>query len=218
MSLDEKLSALQRRDMVRLVRSGASARSVARRFGVSLSHLQHWQQRAHGLRLDRVDWSDQTPGPRKPSNRTGMLIEESILKARKELLGSDLGEWGAQAIHTHLCAQGARAPGPMPSARPIGRVLQRRGMLDSRRRTRRPPPPRGWYLPLLASGEAELDSFDIVEGLVIAGGTQVEVLNAMSLHGRLPGSWPQGAFTSPDVVACLLAHVAPPRPASLRAV
>ena len=192
--------------MIKLVRGGASARSVAREFGVSLSHLQHWQQRAHGLRLDRVDWDDQPACAPKAANRTSSLMEESILKARKELLGSDLGEWGAQAIHAHLRAGGMSAPGALPSVRTIGRVLQRRGMLDSRRRTRRPPPPRGWYLPLLASGKAELDSFDIVEGLVIAGGTQVEVLNAMSLHGRLPGSWPQGAFTSPDVVACLLAH------------
>lgn len=206
MSLHEKLSALQRRDMIRQVRGGASARSVARQFDVSLSHLQHWLQRAHGLRLDRVDWNDQTPGPATPSNRTSALMEVAILTARKGLLASDLGEWGAQAIHARLSAAAASSTSGVPSVRTIGRVLQRRGILDSKQRTRRPPPPRGWYLPLLASGEAELDSFDIVEGLALAGGTQVEVLNAMSLHGRLPGSWPQGVFTSLDVMACLLAH------------
>jgi hypothetical protein len=58
----------------------------------------------------------------------------------------------------------------------------------------------------LAAGQVELDSFDIVEGLFIAGGHEVEVLNAMSLHGRLCGSWPQGRFTAPDVMACLTQH------------
>lgn len=192
--------------MIKLVRTGVSARSVARQFGVSLSHLQHWQQRAHGLRLDRVDWNDQPTRPLKVPNRTGSKTEELILRTRKALLESDLGECGARAIHAHLCSHGASVPGTVPSVRTIGRVLQRRGMLDSRQRTRRAPPPRGWYLPPLVAGTAELDSFDIVEGLVIQGGTEVEVLNAMSLHGRLPGSWPQGRFTSQDVCACLLEH------------
>jgi hypothetical protein len=30
-------------------------------------------------------------------------------------------------------------------------------------RQRRPAPPQGWYLPDLADGKAELDSFDFVE-------------------------------------------------------
>lgn len=30
-------------------------------------------------------------------------------------------------------------------------------------RQRRPAPPKGWYLPDLADGQAELDSFDFVE-------------------------------------------------------
>jgi transposase len=36
------------------VYGGALARSVAQRFGVSLSHLQHWIRRAGFLRLDWV--------------------------------------------------------------------------------------------------------------------------------------------------------------------
>jgi hypothetical protein len=35
-----------------------------------------------------------------------------------------------------------------------------------------------------------LDSFDIVEGLVLKDGPQVEVLNGVSLHGGLVVSWP----------------------------
>jgi hypothetical protein len=74
--------------------------------------------------------------------------------------------------------------------RTINRILGRRGALDGRKRVRRPPPPTGWYLPDVAAAKAELDSIDIVEGLVIKGGPQVEVLNAVSLHGGLVASWP----------------------------
>ena len=200
----EKLSASQRRQMVKLVRGGSSIRGVARQFGVTLSHVQYWVARALGRRLDRVDWSDRSPGPRPSANRTATPLEDAILKARKTLCESALGEWGAQAIHAHLTA------GPMdlavPSVRTIGRVLRRRGLLDVKVRSRRPPPPRGWYLPPLALCQAELDSFDIVEGLFIAGGIEVEVFNAMSLHGSLPNSWPQGRLTTDAVLACLINH------------
>ncbi len=53
----------------------------------------------------------------------------------------------------------------------------RRGALDGRRRTRRTPPPKAWHLAEVRELRAELDSFDLVEGLVIKGGTHVEVLN-----------------------------------------
>jgi transposase-like protein len=197
---------VQRRQFVKEVRAGASARSVARRLGVTLSHVQHWLNRAGSLRLHRVDWTDRAPGPQVAANRTPPPIEQAILRARQSLDASDLGECGARAIHAHLLAQEASRPTAIPCVRTIGRVLQRAGMLDAKIRTRRPPPARGWYLPRLARREAELDSFDAVEGLVIAGGTEVEVLNAMSLHGSLPGSWPGGILHTEEVLACLLAH------------
>jgi hypothetical protein len=53
---------------------------------------------------------------------------------------------------------------PIPSRRTIGRIVDRRGVLDARRRIRRPI---GWYLPEVASGGSELDSFDTIEGLVL---------------------------------------------------
>ena len=192
--------------MVKLVRDGSSARSVAHQFGVSLSHVQYWIHRALGVRLDRVDWNDQPSGPKRAANRLSHAQEEAILRTRKTLCASALGEWGALAIHTQLTASHNGVDLPVPSLRTIGRVLARRGLLDGRKRTRRAPPPRGWYLPSLAVSEAELDSFDIVEGLVIEGSIEVEVLNAMSLHGRLTGSWPQGRFTSLHVMSCLLEH------------
>jgi hypothetical protein len=127
------------------------------------------------------------------------------LRIRRELQKtSDLGAFGAQAIYRALQEQGQT---DLPSVRTIHRILQRRGALDGRKRVRRPPPPRGWYLPALATAAAELDSFDIVEGLVIKDGPQVEVFNGVSLHGGLPASWPVLApVTAKFVVQALLGH------------
>ena len=76
---------------------------------------------------------------------------------------------------------------------------------------RRPPPPPGWHLPDVAAGGAELDGFDIVEGLVIRGGKArrpvgVEVLNGVSLHGGLVCSWPRGTVTAKSTIDSLLEH------------
>jgi len=131
-------------------------------------------------------------------------MEDRILAVRKELREfSVLGEYGAQAIHYELGHRGVEG---VPSIRTIGRILHRRGALDRSRRIRRPPPPKGWYLPAVARCEAELDSFDVVQGLVIQGGADVEVLNGISLHGRLVASWPLSAITAKVTVEKLTAH------------
>ncbi len=49
--------------------------------------------------------------------------------------------------------------------------------------------PKGWYLPDLARGQAELDSFDFIEDLKIARGPLLSVLTGTSLHGALPDAW-----------------------------
>jgi len=116
---------------------------------------------------------------------------------------STLGEYGAQAIRGELAASGVTA---LPALRTIGRILERRGALDGRRRRRHPPPPTGWYLPEVADRRSELDSFDVVEGLVIEGGTGVEVLNAVSMHGGLIASWPDHTIFAHTVVQALIEH------------
>lgn len=96
----------------------------------------------------------------------------------------------------------ARTARPRPRRRAVGRILARRGALDGRRRTRRPAPPPGWHLPGGADGE--IDSFDIVEGLRIKDGPQVEVLTAVSLHGGLADAWPVGGVVTTDLVLELI--------------
>src|SRR4051794_36295500 len=166
--------------MVAAARKGIALREVARRFGVALATVRLWVARAEGSRLDRVDFAAKPPGRPRPVNRSSQELEDLVLTLRAELKDhSDLGEFGARAIRNAL---GARGISPPPSVRTVDQTLERRGALDGRKRTRRPAPPAGWYLPDLAARRAELDSSDIGEGLVIRGGTHAEVLNATSLH------------------------------------
>src|SRR4051812_3935457 len=166
--------------------------------------VHHWVQHAQGQRLDRVDWHDRSHAPGAP-HRTEAVIEDLILSVRAELGRlSDLGFHGAEAIHEALKG---RQTAPLPSVRTISRILERRGVLDGQKRTRRPAPPPGWHLPEVASKRRELDSFDVVEGLVIKEGPQVEVLNGISLHGGLAASWPvEASVTAKLVVESLAEH------------
>ena len=170
---------------------------------MTLDTGQRWVARTAGQRLDRVDWNDRPPIART-IQRTDRETEDLILTLRRELKEqSDLGEFGPQAIHRALVAR----PHPVvPTVRTIARVLERRGTLDARRRVRRPPPPRGWHLPDVAQGQAELDSFDIVEGVLLPDGTDIEVLTGISLHGGLVGAWPGHPWTARQIVTTLTAH------------
>lgn len=177
---------------------------MARRFGVSLSTVQFWVNRAGNRRLDRVDFSDRPSGCRTAHNRCVEGTERVVLKLRRELREhSVLGEYGAAAIRREMISAGIAE---LPSIRTIGRILLRHGEVDGRRRVRRHPPPRGWYLPEVAAGRVELDSFDAVEGLKIKSGPVVEVLNGISLHGGLVASWPIETVTAKFVVQCLESH------------
>ena len=133
--------------MVAAVRRGQSLRAVAAQFGVGVATVAHWVERAKGQRLDRVDWSDRSQAPHQ-TRRTHTALEELVLQTRGELAHGDLGAIGADAIRQALVDQGVAK---VPSVRTINRILGRRGALDGRQRTRRPPPPTGWYLPEVAA-------------------------------------------------------------------
>jgi hypothetical protein len=194
--------------MVEAVRRGNSFRAVARQFRVSLRTVQKWVERARGKRLDRVDFSTHSTRPIRIARKTETTIEQRILSLRTELRQqSALGEYGAAAIRRHLIDSAEIAEAAVPSERTINRILERHGVFDRTRRIRRAPPPLGWYLPEVAATDAELDSIDLVEGLALRGGTQIEVLNLTSLHGGLVNSWPHsGPTRAVMVVECLLEH------------
>jgi len=185
------------------VRAGEAMRAVARSCRVSLCTVQRWVERAGKRRLDRVDWLARPPIAHR-IRRTSTTTENLVVTLRRDLKEtSDLGEYGAVAIARTLHDRGYME---IPCVRTINRILQRRGGFDARRRVRRPAPPRGWYLPPVVAKDAELDSFDIVEGLVIRGGTDVEVLTGLSLHGGLGAAWPGPPLTAAVVVERLIAH------------
>jgi putative transposase len=179
-------------------------RSVAQKCHVTLRTVQKWVRHADGKRLDRVNWSDQPRGPKSAPARTPRAMEDHVLGARRELRShSALGEFGADAIRRHLVGEGMES---VPCARTIHRVLERRGALDGARRLRLPPPPPGWYLPEVAQRRVELDSFDFVGPLKIRRGPLVDIFNAVSLLGGLPGSWPMGQKTAQNALEALLEH------------
>ncbi len=186
--------------MVEAVNAGGAVRRVARQFGVSRPTVLRWVARAAGQRLDRVDWTDRPSIP-QCIHRTPPATEAQVLALRRDLRErSALGEYGAPAIHR---AWPGEAWGPPPAVRTIGRILVRSGALDGQARVRRPAPPRGWYLPAVAQGTADCDCFDVVEGLVLQGGPEVEVLTALALHAGLPEAWPTPGITTARVLQAL---------------
>lgn len=190
--------------IVELVREGMSMRQVARKCRVALCTVQRWVARAGNETLDEVDWSDRVSGCRVSARRTKSRVERRVLTVRRQLkTRSDLGEYGAAAIRRELKRLGDK---DIPSVRTIGRILQRGGALDGRRRQRHKAPPPGWYLPKLSAKAVEMDSFDAIEDLVIRGGVDVNVLTGMSLHGGLGAAWPAERVTAKFTVECLVEH------------
>jgi len=186
--------------MVAAFHNGASLRRIARRFHVSVGTVHYWVQRASNCSLTELDWTDRSRAPYR-TTRIERAIEDLVLTIRRDLKESSvLGEYGAPAIYSELVS---RRISPLPSVRTVGRILERRGALDGRRKIRRPPPVPGWYLPEVAQRANELDSFDVIEDLFIEGGIHVDVFTAISLHGGLVGSWPDQNIPATKVVSAL---------------
>lgn len=168
---------------------------------MSVGTVAYWVAHARGKRLDRVSFANDKPG--RAWNRVSAEAEQRILRVRARLRDeSVLGEFGSDAIARAL-REGATGE-PVPARATIARVLARRGVLDGARRQRRPAPPKGWYLPKVAAGEAELDSFDLIEDLKIADGPLVSVLTAISLHGGLVDAWMMTPVRAHTTVEALL--------------
>jgi len=186
--------------MVRRIRAGYGLRAVARQFGVNVSTVSLWVARSAGQRLDRYPFADCERG--RAWNRIQPLVEQYILQTRAQLREhSVLGEYGADAIERALHEELAAV---LVSRATINRVLKRHGATDAHTRVRRPAPPKGWYLPEVAAGRAEVDCFDFIEDLKIAGGPLVNVLTAKSLHGALTDAWVLLQLSAKGSVPCLL--------------
>lgn len=191
--------------MVEAVRQGRAQREVARTFRVALSSLQWWLKRAAGQSLDQVDWSTRPRGPVRSPHRTPASVEWAVVECRQQLQAtSALGFYGAAAIREALQAEGIVPT--VPSLRTIGRIVARQGLLDGRRRRRHPAPPPGWYLPPVRLQRAELEAFDIIEGLAIEGRGEIEVLTGRALWGPCAAAWPMSAVSATTALEVLLTH------------
>ena len=173
-------------------------RRAADEFGFSKSVVAFWVGRARGKRLDRADLANRKPG--RAWNRTTFEVEQRIAELRLELRKSVLGEFGAKAIAAALEAEMDRRPAEAT----INRALSRLGLQDGVRRIRQPAPPKGWYLPAVLAGRAELDCFDFIEDLKLADGPLVDVLTAKSLHGSLTNAWVLNPKSTKGTIPCLL--------------
>lgn len=190
-----------RRAIVEAVRGGQSQRSVAKQFGCSLRKIQRWVERARSKQIDDIDFMDRPPGARHSARRTNEATEQLVVAIRSELRDkSALGEFGAVAIREEL----VRRHSGTPSVRTIGRILVRTGTVQRTKRVRHPPPCPGWYLPPVAAVQADLDSFDTINGLVIRGGTQVTVLTGVSVLGNQISAWPRPQLAARDVLELIL--------------
>jgi hypothetical protein len=170
---------------------------------MSRGAVAYWVARARGKRLDRMEFASRKPG--RASNRIPARLEQRILSTRRALRDkSVLGEFGPDAIR--LALREDNAVGRLPARATIHRVLARHGALDRVHRERRPAPPKGWYLPDLAAGEAELDSFDFIEDLKIADGPLLDVLTVRSLHGALAQAWVMEHAGTRSALKALLGH------------
>jgi putative transposase len=177
---------------------------VARAHDVGLATVQLWLARAGDHQLDQVVWGDRSSAPHT-TTRSRRDVEELVLQIRRELRETSvLGEYGARAVRDAL----RERLGPLaaiPSLRTIGRIFERSGVLDFRRR-RQPAPPPGWYLSEVRTRRSELDSFDTIEGLRLGRRLDLSVLTGISLHGGLPAAWPEPSITVRRTSLALLEH------------
>ena len=191
--------------MVNLVRRGVSQREVARRFHVSLHTVQRWLERARNRPLANVDWSARSHLPRKIANKTAAKVEREICALRKKLeTEGALGFIGALTIHDAL--QAAGGADSVPSVRTIGRILQRHGFLDRRRRTRHAAPPAGWYLPGLRQGLVDVDCFDVIEDLRLEAFGLVQIFTAKALWAPIAEAWSAPVASTTFILAALQSY------------
>ena len=190
--------------MVELVRQGSPMRAVARRFGVAPNTVRLWVRRSAGVPVEQVDWSDGSSAPHQVHNRTAPGVEQQVVDCRRQLASPEnaLGFVGAAAISEALQDTIAQ----LPSCRTIGRILKRQGVVDRPSRRRFPAPPTGWYLPDLARGLADCDAFDVIEGLVLEGRGEIEVLTGAAVWGAAVEAWPAPTIHAQDVVEQLVSH------------
>jgi len=163
---------------------------VARDYGVSRRWIQRLCQRY--AEEGEAALEPRSRRPRRSPTRTSVLVEDEIVRLRKQLCAKGL-DAGAATIQVHLERAGWF---PAPSLATIWRILTKRGFVTPQPHKR----PRSSFVRFEADLPNERWQADITHW-VIAGGREVEIFNQLDDHSRLcVGSDARWVFSSPDVV------------------
>ncbi len=169
---------------------GRTKAEVARDYGVSPRWVYELCQR-----YDTEGDAGLEPRSRRPRtspSRTPVAVEDEIVELRKDLLDAGL-DAGAHTISFHLIKRHRTAP----SVATIWRILSRRGFITPQPQKR----PRSSHVRFCAEMPNERWQADITHWR-LAGGTEVEILNAIDDHSRfLVASDARGVFKPAEVVA-----------------
>jgi transposase InsO family protein len=167
---------------------GRSKSEVACEYGVSRRWVITLVQRF--LADGDAGLEPQSRRPRNSPQRTCQKIEDEIVEIRKEL-DRDGHEAGAATIAFHL----EQRHGTAPAVSTIWRILSARGFVTPQPHKR----PKSSYLRFAAEQPNERWQLDITHW-ILAGGTEVEILNLLDDHSRLClGSDALRVFKATDV-------------------
>lgn len=169
---------------------GRSKSEVAREYGVS----RRWVITLVGRYLAEGDAGLQPRSrrPRSSPQRTAQDLEDLIVEIRKEL-DRDGHDAGAATIGFHL----QQRHGATPAVSTIWRILSARGFVTLQPHKR----PKSSYVRFAAAQPNERWQLDITHWM-LAGGTEVEILNLIDDHSRVcVGSDALRVFKATDVDA-----------------
>lgn len=113
--------------------------------------------------------------PRRAPTKISHRFEDDIVRVRKELVEAGW-DAGAETIRVHL----ARRRGTVPSVATIWRVLTARGFVTAQPHKR----PKSSYVRFCAELPNECWQMDVTH-VVLATGSEVEILNLIDDHSRL---------------------------------
>jgi transposase InsO family protein len=153
---------------------GRSAREVAAAHGVSKTWVYELlaRYRAEG----EAGLVARSRRPRRSPTKISHRFEDDIVRVRKDLVEAGY-DAGAETIRVHLARQ---RRGAVPSIATIWRVLKARGFVTPQPHKR----PKSSYTRFCADLPNECWQMDVTH-VVLATGTEVEILNILDDHSRL---------------------------------
>ena len=189
------------------VRAGATMRPVARQSGVSLLTVQRSvaagrRPRPRRGRVARPDLGAPSPAGADPGRARGRDHPAADHPAARQPAGRVRRRGHpprAPRSRLERTDSADDRPGPRPAGCP---------------RQPRPDAPPGATAGLVPAERGQPPGGSLGglpgrchrQGLRLRGGIDIEILTLISLHGGLPGAWPELPLTTPRVIAALLGH------------